>query len=82
MSPGSLYTPTLARAVALNLDLAPGWRLLGDIALFSGRFPAAQGAYDRSLAASMSDPRLKKSAAGLAEGRLDVAEHEARSVLA
>jgi tetratricopeptide (TPR) repeat protein len=72
----------LSQAVALNPGLAAGWRVLGDIAMFSGRFPAAQAAYDRLLLALVRDPRLQGPAQALADGRLDAAEEDLRSVLA
>ncbi len=72
----------LSLAVALNPGLAAGWRMLGDIALFSGHVSAAQAAYDRSLRAMIGDPRLKDPAEALAEGRLEAAERDLRAVLA
>jgi tetratricopeptide (TPR) repeat protein len=75
------YGP-LSQAVALNPGLAAGWRMLGDIAMFSGQFPAAQAAYDRFLLAVVRDPRLQGPARALADGALDAAEQDLRSVLA
>ena len=72
----------LSQAVALNPALAAGWRMLGDIAMFSGQFPAAQAAYDRFLLALVRDPRLQGPARALADGELDAAERDLRSVLA
>ncbi|HEY2659497.1 MAG TPA: sulfotransferase [Caulobacteraceae bacterium] len=72
----------LSQAVALNPGLAAGWRLLGDIWMVSGQLPTAQAAYDRHLRSVIRDPRLQAPAEALAEGRLDVAEREVRSVLA
>ncbi|HEY3887161.1 MAG TPA: tetratricopeptide repeat protein, partial [Caulobacteraceae bacterium] len=75
-------TGPLSLAVALNPGLAAGWRMLGDIALFSGQVSAAQTAYDWALRALIGDPRLQGPAAALAEGRPDVAEPDLRAVLA
>ena len=72
----------LSLAVALNPGLAAGWRMLGDITLFSGQVSAAQAAYDRSLRALIGDPRLQGPADALAEGRLEAAEQDLRAVLA
>lgn len=72
----------LSRALALNAGLAAGWRLLGDIQMFAGQFPAAQSAYDRQLRATIRDPRLQGPADGLIQGRLDAAERDLRSLLA
>ena len=75
-------TDPLARALALNPGLAGGWRLMGDIRLFSGEVAAAQAAYDRMLGAVLGDPRLHASAAALAEGRPEAAERDLRAILA
>ncbi|MHB8528947.1 MAG: tetratricopeptide repeat-containing sulfotransferase family protein [Caulobacteraceae bacterium] len=72
----------LSRAVALNPALTAAWRLLGDILLFSGQFPAARAAYARQVASTIRDTGLKAAAEALAEGRLDVAERDLRSILA
>ncbi|HEX4198005.1 MAG TPA: sulfotransferase [Caulobacteraceae bacterium] len=72
----------LAKALALNPGLAAGWRLAGDIALFSGRVAAAQTAYDHFVWARIADPRLQGPAEALAEGRVDAAERQLRAVLA
>jgi tetratricopeptide (TPR) repeat protein len=72
----------LRRAVALNPGLAPAWRWLGDILMFSGDVAAAQTAYDRQLIATLRDPRLTGPAQALTEGRLDEAEEQLRAVLA
>jgi len=72
----------LSRALALNAGLAAGWRLLGDISMFAGQFPAAQNAYDRQLRAIIRDPRLQGPADGLVHGRLVAAERDLRSLLA
>ncbi|MDR3511366.1 MAG: sulfotransferase [Caulobacteraceae bacterium] len=74
-------TGPLARALALNPGLAGGWRLLGDIRLFSGEVAAAQAAYDRMLGAVLGDPRLRAPAAALAEGRPEAAERDLRAIL-
>ena len=76
-----LATHPLSRAVALNPGLANGWRLLGDIAMVSGQVAAAREAYDRLLMAVIPDPRLRPAAGALAEGRLDTAERDLRTVL-
>ena len=75
-------TAPLTQALTLNPGLAVGWRLLGDIAMFSGQVSAAQAAYDRCLAALIRDPRLQGPAMALAEGRLDVADRDLRAILA
>ena len=72
----------LSRALALNVGLAAGWRLLGDISMFAGQFSAAQSAYDRQLRAILRDPRLQGPADALIQGRLDAAERDLRSLLA
>ncbi|HUZ13863.1 MAG TPA: sulfotransferase [Caulobacteraceae bacterium] len=71
----------LARAAALNPDLAGAWRLLGDIRLVGGDFQSAQGAYDRMLCAALPEARLRGPAEALAEGRLDAAEQDLRAML-
>jgi len=75
-------TPLLTQAMALNPGLAAGWRLLGDISMFSGQVAAAQMAYDRVLAALARDQGLQSAAAALAEGRLDAADRGLRAMLA
>ena len=75
-------TAPLNRAVTLSPGLTAGWRLLGDILLASGQLPAAQAAYDRQLRSVIRDPRLFGPADALAEGRLDAAERDLRSILA
>jgi tetratricopeptide (TPR) repeat protein len=72
----------LTRALAANPGLTAGLRLLGDIALFSGRLPAAQSAYDRMLGSVIRDPRLQAPAEALAEGRLSAAKTALRAILA
>jgi tetratricopeptide (TPR) repeat protein len=72
----------LTRAVSLNPDLGAGWRLLGDILQFSGQLAAAQSAYDRRLRSVIGDRRLRDAASALAEGRLEWAERDLRSVVA
>lgn len=56
----------LRAAVNLNPGLAPAWRLLGDILMFSGDVAGAQVAYDRMLIAAIRDPRLTLAAEALA----------------
>ena len=72
----------LSRALELNPRLGVGWRLLGDIRLVSGDFAAAQGAYDRMLAAVVPDERLRAPADALAAGRAGDAEQAVRAILA
>jgi predicted Zn-dependent protease len=74
--------PQLDRALTINPGLAVGWRMFGDIAMFSGRIGNAQAAYDRVLAALSRDARLQTAAAALAEGRLDAADADLRAILA
>ena len=71
----------LGRALELNPRLGAGWRLLGDIRLVSGDFPAAQTAYDRMLAAVVPDERLRPPADALAAGRAKDAEQALRLIL-
>jgi tetratricopeptide (TPR) repeat protein len=75
-------TPHLNQALVLNPGLAVGWRLLGDISLFSGQVASAQPAYDRFLAAIARDPRLQAAATALADGRLGAADRDLRAMLA
>ncbi|HEY5006350.1 MAG TPA: sulfotransferase [Caulobacteraceae bacterium] len=74
-------TAPLSLAVALNPSLAAGWRILGDIGLFSGQVAAAQTAYDRALRALIADPALQGPADALAQGRPGAAERDLRAVL-
>lgn len=64
-------TTPLLRAVELNPNLAPGWRLLGDLRLFRGDLPGAQQAYDLWARAMMRDPVLQAAADALLAGRPD-----------
>jgi predicted Zn-dependent protease len=72
----------LEAAVALNPKLGGAWRLLGDIRLVAGDATGAQVAYDRSLAAFVTDPQLVLAANLLADGALADAEAAVRAVLA
>ena len=71
----------LTEALALNPELSAGWRLLGDIRLFSGQFSAAQSAYDGQLRSEIGDPRLQAVMRALAEGQLGEAERHLESIL-
>ena len=71
----------LTEALALNPALSAGWRLLGDIRLFSGQFSAAQSAYDSQLRSEITDPRLQAVARAMVEGRLGEAERDLESIL-
>jgi len=71
----------LTEALALNPGLGAGWRLLGDIRLFSGQFSAAHGAYDGQLRSEFGDPRLQAVARIMTEGRLGEAERDLQSIL-
>ncbi len=72
----------LRQALQLNPRLGVAWRLVGDIRLASGDFPAAQEAYDRMLAAVVPDARLRLAADDLAAGKLAEAEAAVRAILA
>lgn len=75
-------TGPLTEALALNPSLTAGWRLLGDIRLFSGQFSAAQTAYDHQLRSAIGDRRLRDAARALAEGRLRDAERDLGPIVA
>jgi tetratricopeptide (TPR) repeat protein len=73
--------PVLERVLTANPRLGVAWRLLADIRLVAGDFPAAQEAYDRMLAAVVPDERLRAPADALADGRLADAQGALRALL-
>ncbi|MGH6993700.1 MAG: tetratricopeptide repeat-containing sulfotransferase family protein [Caulobacteraceae bacterium] len=73
--------PRLSRAVERNGELAPAWRMLGDIHLVAGSLSQAQRAYDMALSAALSDPRLKNAMRRLAAGQIEEAARAARTAL-
>jgi tetratricopeptide (TPR) repeat protein len=75
-------TEALRHAVALNPDLADGWRALGEQLFRSGDESGAQAAFARHERASISNPALFEAADALLEGRLAQAENAIRTRLA
>ncbi len=61
---------SLRRAVALKPQIAPAWRLLGDLLVLSGEPALADAAYAQQIKASVHDPRLMEAAAALCDGDL------------
>jgi tetratricopeptide (TPR) repeat protein len=75
-------TEALRHAVALNPQLADGWRALGEQLFRSGDESGAQAAFARHERASITNPALFEAADALLEGRLAHAEDTLRTHLA
>jgi predicted Zn-dependent protease len=65
---------SLQRALALQPDLADGWRALGDHFAAIGDSQAADQAYARHIRAATRDPRLLQAAAALCDNCIAAAE--------
>jgi tetratricopeptide (TPR) repeat protein len=72
---------SLRRAVALKPQIAPAWRLLGDLLTLSGEPALADAAYAQQIRASVHDPALMQAANALVENDLPTAEKLLRAHL-
>ncbi|HEX7761237.1 MAG TPA: sulfotransferase [Caulobacteraceae bacterium] len=71
---GPSAVAVLRETVALNPQLAEGWRALGDQLFLQGDVRGAEAAFAQHFRASVTNPGLKVVAASISAGRLSDAE--------